>query len=146
VQVAPEDLGAHGWLAYCDQRLGREAEALDRADKVLTRDPTHPIAHLVFARDALTRGDWEATQAHAEQALDYAPTREGALATMAAVALVTHNLPTAATLTETLLEHNPRSRVGLWLAEEVARQGQPRPIAGPAARPEGEAEAHAISP
>jgi tetratricopeptide (TPR) repeat protein len=146
VQVAPEDLSAHGWLAYCDQRLGRDTEALDRADKVLTRDPSQPVAHLVFARDALTRGDWEATQAHAELALAYEPTREGALATLAAVALVTHDVATAAALTESLLEHNPRSRVGLWLAEEVGRQGHARPIAAPAARPPAPHEAHAIAP
>jgi Flp pilus assembly protein TadD len=124
VQVAPEDQRAHAWLAYCDQRLGRHAEALDRADKVLTRDPAEPVAHLVFAQDALTRGDWEATRGHAELAAEYPPTREAALATLAAMALVTHDLTGAAELTRTLLTQNPRSRVGLWLAAEVDRQEQ----------------------
>jgi tetratricopeptide (TPR) repeat protein len=122
VQVAPEDLLAHAWLAYCDQRLGRLAEALDRADKVLTRDPVQPVAHLVFAQDALGRGDWEATRAHAQQALDHGPTREAALATLAAMALVTHDASGAAELTAELLRHNPSSRVGLFLAAEVHRQ------------------------
>ncbi|MCB9659935.1 MAG: tetratricopeptide repeat protein [Polyangiales bacterium] len=133
VQVAPEDLGAHAWLAYCDLRLGRDADALDRADKVLTRDPTQPVAHLVFAQDALTRGDWEATRAHAELALEHPPTREAALATLAAMALVTHDLPTASTLTNALLAQNPSSRVGHWLADEVARQSAPQPVAAPGA-------------
>lgn len=122
VQVAEDDLMAHAWLAYCDQRLGRVAEALDRADKVLTRDPTQPVAHLVFAQDALTHGDWEATRAHAQQALEHGPTREAALATLAAMALVTHDASGAAELTAELLRENPRSRVGLWLASEVDRQ------------------------
>ncbi len=124
VQVAEDDLLAHAWLAYCDQRLGRHAEAVDRADKVLTRDPTQPVAHLVFAQEALTEGDWEATRAHAQQALPHPPTREAALATLAAMALVTHDARGAAELTAELLRHNPRSRVGLWLASEVDRQGR----------------------
>ena len=124
VQVAEGDLLAHAWLAYCDQRLGRDAEALDRADKVLTRDPLQPVAHLVFAQAALAHGDFEATRAHAEQALEHEPTREAALATLAAMALVTHDARGAAELTAELLRHNPRSRVGLWLASEVDRQGR----------------------
>ncbi len=119
VQVFPEDLPANAWLAYSELRLGLSAPALERAEKVLTRAPRDPVAHLVFALGAAQAGDWEATRDHAAHALRDPRTRAGALGALGAMALVTGDLDATRAYAAQMLELDPNSRLGQWLVTQV---------------------------